>query len=383
MCPRDGIVSEITYTYENHEEGQRIHSISFICSSSLGLSDAGTFGEIGALSKVLKCKNPKEHIRYIYGKAGQFVSEINVACGSMSKKSSNDSVHIIGDDKQIINRGGVVQIDPFDDRCYSTYDRRPVKFRIWYDKFVNAIHVKYENVPVAASCKISHVQMMEQDIHITTEANLEVIGFTTGSTCSTLQQEISLDISHNYGFTYSHELGTSYDEQENRMYPFEITTGYSNEYQAKLVIPIDTSLTDKDFGNTTLLEVSYSNETQYATGTTIRYMGPGIAMLVGYKVRHLVDNKNIPVYYHYSCTGGGSKPFEKGTMNLHGKVFEYVFFLDFQFTFNTTEECSDSSYAQECVANIEIKNFITNPDQLEKEFYRCFDPAAVRIPFLD
>ncbi|XP_037051973.1 uncharacterized protein LOC119085635 isoform X1 [Bradysia coprophila] len=393
-CPRDGIITEISVTYGDHEEGQRLHSISFKCNSSFGVTDVGPFGDVTGERKTLKCENSNDHIKYIQGAAGQYISDLEVRCvnkndstdqiqyrNEPSYNHSDDTVRLDDQQTHIFNRKKTTAIKTFKDACYATKGRRPVEIRIWADKFVNAIQVKYVNVPVSEDCTISHIEYLDSEKHMTPDA-LNVIGFTSGFTCSTLQQEIALDIAD----TRSTNIEVEFEDNEIkaiwRMGPMmSLKLGYLGPPLYTGALEYNGLFSVNEEGNGTRNSNSSEPLDQYSIGTTISYHGPGAAILVGYEIRYDVDDKSVPISLHYTCEGGGSLPYTISSMSLHKYKLESAFFLDFHYTFNNVEDCLKSSYAQECVADIKIKDFIANPNELEKEFFRCFDESSVKIPF--
>lgn len=117
--------------------------------------------------------------------------------------------------------------------------------------------------------------------------------------------------------------------------------------------------------------VTDNNDTRmkYATGTAVNFYGPGIAILAGFKIKYRMDKHTIP-----------EVPI-LGIAILSSQTFESVFFVDLHFTFKTIHECEYASYQRKCLESIKLNNFITHPELLEQEFYKCFDESAERIPF--
>ncbi|XP_037051974.1 uncharacterized protein LOC119085635 isoform X2 [Bradysia coprophila] len=390
-CPRDGIITEISVTYGDHEEGQRLHSISFKCNSSFGVTDVGPFGDVTGERKTLKCENSNDHIKYIQGAAGQYISDLEVRCvnkntdqiqyrNEPSYNHSNDTVRLDDQQTHIFNRKKTTAIKTFKDACYATKGRRPVEIRIWADKFVNAIQVKYVNVPVSEDCSISHIEYLDSEKHMTPDA-LNVIGFTSGFTCSTLQQEISLDAADIRSTNIEKGFEDNYAEKVAIGPILSIQRGKTEPELITWDLEWSQIYTKKYIGHGTGGGFSMEPLDQYAIGTTISYQGPGAAFVIGYEIRYGVDDKSVPVLFHYTCERGGSLPYTKRLLPLHKYNLRSMFFLDFHYAFNNVEDCLQSAYAQECVADIKITDFVANPGKLEREFLKCFDKSAVKIPF--
>ncbi|XP_037051972.1 uncharacterized protein LOC119085634 [Bradysia coprophila] len=392
-CPRDGIITEIFLTYGDHEEGQRLHSISFKCNSSFGVTDVGPFGDVTGERKTLKCENSNDHIKYIQGAAGQYISDLEVRCvnkndstdqiqyrNEPSYNHSNDTVRLDDQQAHIFNRKKTTAIKTFKDACYATKGRRPVEIRIWADKFVNAIQVKYVNVPVSEDCSISHIEYLDSEKHMTPDA-LNVIGFTSGFTCSTLQQEISLDAADTRSTNIEDEFEGTHSEITKAGPMLSVSAGVDDTIIFSFEFGWNGLWETSNEGNGTRSSESQKPLDQYSIGTTVSYHGPGAAILVGYEIRYDVEHKNVPISLHNTCEGGGSLPYTRRSLPLHKYKFQSVFFLDFHYTFNNEENCLDSSYSQECVADIKIKDFIASPNELEREFFKCFDESVVKIPF--
>lgn len=78
----------------------------------------------------------------------------------------------------------------FNDACYGTQGRRLVAISATHDgNYLTSIQNKY--LKVELNCSLSHIQVLEEEMNLK-EDGLEVIGFTSGSTCSYLQQQINL-----------------------------------------------------------------------------------------------------------------------------------------------------------------------------------------------
>ncbi len=377
-CPMDGYIKRIIYTYSNINETSFIKSISLICSSSKGETNEGTFGTGGEHSTILNCGDA-QIMKYFYGYAGKHVNVINRKCEDKPVYNSvkEGTEHNVKQDKVEEKYDANPAI--FDDDCFATNGRRPVRFIVWFDEFVNAIQVQYSNIPVEQDCKVTHVQIDQKDI-IFRQFGFEVVGFTFGSTCAPLQQQIHLDVYHGYTESEDVEKGKAQETMEGESLSAEAVFGLDLQFKASF------SATKSLFENAGMIDsksgqTSLVNEYGFSTGTTIYYEGPGIAIVFGFKAKYDVHGKSdAPVKYNYTCKGGSKEPL-LGNGTVLPNIFGNVAFLDYQFTFNTTEECMASSYSQECVSSIKINNFIPHLDQLENEFFKCFDPDAKKIFF--
>lgn len=301
-CPRDGIIKKIDYTYGFYEGNRRLHTVSFVCTSSFGETDEGTFGThiTGEESKSLICR-VHEYIKYLKGDAGMYVNKIEVGCEAKSlyeKPKTPRTEYNVKQDRPVLY-GDEIEIEKeikhFDDACHATRGRRPVLFNIWYGKFVNAIQVQYSDIPVEHDCTVSHVQVNEKDINFT-QFGFEVIGFTSGSTCSSLQQQINLDINHGSTNTTDAEKGNSTETRTALSFELNPQGGHDQSTiflygrSPSVSFTLDHRVAYSSLGS------SIETKTEYAMGTTINYNGPGIAFLVGFKVLYEYQGNSIPVF---------------------------------------------------------------------------------------
>lgn len=380
ICPFDGIVNKIEVTHSIDENGRRfIGSLSFKCLSSLGERDAGTFGEVNLNDRnVLTCDD-RHYISSFSGAFGSRILELSAKCIDLVETYRYGKAVYNSTQETKQTKYYDEEIREFNDECYTTNGRRPVEFIVWYNEFVIAIAVKYLKTPVRKNCRLSHIEVAKNDVDIT-ETNFEVIGLTSGFTCSSLAQQINLDVTQSRSSSDSAGTSKTSDDSDVHISQFMGAGGYDGYFQFLFVLEKENGVIFHHITENTQSN-SYSNEMQYSMGTTIDFKGPGMALLVGLKVNHKIVPKKIPAYVHYTCKGGGSKPPELIEIDFHGDPFANVLFLDFQSTFNSTEECMSSSYPHECLAGIRINNFITNLDELEEEFNNCISSKKVNIPY--
>lgn len=268
----------------------------------------------------------------------------------------------------------------FTDKPHSANGRRPLKFQMFMDTFgVAGFKTTYVAKPVKFRCTMTHVEIL-QDIKFT-EIEFDVLGFTSGSTCSPLEQQISLDI------TFGTAVSTSVNTDKSS--GFGSSTGFSLAFKTGLnefiisKIGYGESL-NADMSNTlsTGNSVTTGEQNDNSAGTAINYQGPGIALLVGFQVRYKVlpNINGVKAKLHYTCKEGSEIPTET-EIKFEATSFGNVFFLDFQHQFSNTDICENSTYPQECVSSIVITDYIKQPDKLEEVFRNCFSETKSKIPF--
>lgn len=351
----------------------------FTCESSYGITNSTFYGSVGPSKGVLKCPDEDMHFSYFTGTNTYYLNEIYVTCIPLTFASNKKHA--------LSTRGFDPQPTPpevdFNDECYTKGGRRPVKFKIFIHRdAIISIQIQYRNVPVTKNCRRSHFEVVE-DIDFY-EDSFEVLGFTSGSTCSSLPQQINLDISQSRTLSNSTDNENNWEASEGLHIPLELKAGAKDNAKFTGSANFEGSFT-YNHGTARAYSTSDASQMTYTMGTIINYDGPGAALVVGlrivYKVKNLFANSLVTVREHKICKDGGSIPPTVTSIRVDWLKFGNVFFLDHQKTFENASQCLEDSYPQECVSSIKINNFIANLDQLEKAFNRCFDTEVARIPF--
>lgn len=376
-CPVDGIFTKIDYTYIEDSawwETKRMTSIRFTCDSAYGITSSNIFGTIQGTDVERKCPNDDEHIDYFTGVANEYLNSVDVHCVKTNQKPKNERIE---------NRTASTRQFPFpfEDFCYATKGRRPVVIKISVNKdgYVESWAVKYVDLPVKKGCIVSHLEILD-NIHLK-DPSFEVLGFTSGSTCSSLEQQISLDVTDSVSHTKGSEKSRIDDILENLIIGIDASIGTKLLHETLMKLSFELSIQSKQ-GWTKTNSSSNTIQKDCAMGTTVNYKGPAIVLLVGLRAVYEIKEAVVKAKHHFTCEEGGSRTPLDAFFILSSKIFGNVFFLDYQEAFNSTgEECLKASYPQECVSSIRIRNFISRPDLLEKEFYKCLHAKGEeRIP---
>ncbi|XP_037040289.1 uncharacterized protein LOC119077213 [Bradysia coprophila] len=351
FCPAEGVITGIKY-----RSGSRLDSITFICTSAIGVTELGPFGGNGGSAGEEKCP-PGSYISSIHGRSGERVDALGIRCRRVEETGSGPKRDAHG------GNGGYA----FDDSSYTTNQRRPVQIRIRHAVEVDMIQIKYGNMPVSMNCKVSNIKVTDQSI-IASSDGYAVIGFVTGSTCSMETQ--SLHISQ--AATEEETTGVETSEGGELNWSTTVSVGFSFGIDIFAKTEISRELS-QSFGGSRSWSQTRSNSSSTGStstvGTTVNYQGPGACLLIGTMKRYKIEQNSVPVLYDFKCEGGVSTP-KPGTIKLSSTTFDQASFVDLSHSFESVDECS--SKARMCVSSIQAGKLISDPWSIKKEFQDCF-----------
>lgn len=342
VCPSEGFLRKIIYTMSN--DNKFIQSMTFECSTILGKYTFGPFGEVGIDERTMECEDD-QYISFFRGIAGNHINSLEVGCDlrSLYNISNNTAQNDLEQATHAIESSCESEKLPehFDDSSYAN-EKRPVEFIVFYNQSIAALRVKYKNTPIN---EIALNRKAAQLSHVLYPTRYEVLGYTSGSTCSTLIQKIHLELYTSKSVQKSNGRGNGRDIMDSKIYTNDIETGW------KFIVSFkDYSTVEKVDGRGSHYEDmnSITNETTstVGVGTSISYQGPGAAVVIGLRVLYDIFNEGVS----------------------NTQFLGEVVFFDFSFTFNNTDACSFSGF-RDCVSKIKF----TNPENIEKQFYKCFN----------
>lgn len=370
------------FTYSNNDEKKRLCSISFVCSSSSGLTNFGPYGTAGEVSDPADGKCPdNHHVSYIRGEAGKFVNHIDVVCvrsGQSAYKTEQESLTGLNV-KEHINVSNTIDKyvteEPFDDSCFAKGGRRPIKVKVFTDTYVTAVQITYGPVPVAVDCKLTHIELIGDNTKPEI-VDYELLGIAVGSTCSSLAQQLSLSVQDSRSHSVLFRHSTTNSKFNNVAGGLTFIGGFWGKW---------TSLGYELFGGVTFDNpITNAWESAYTeaniTGVdksakaAINYQGPGAGVLVGFRTRYSIRNSRADVLYRYTCRGGSTPPIQ-GSMPIIGNVYGNVFFQDFHFPFGS-RECNAELRA--CISRLKLNNFIYRPKNTRKAYKQLVDKCFLK-----
>lgn len=79
FCPAEGVITGIKY-----RSASRLDSITFICTSAIGVSELGPFGGTGGVAGEEKCP-PGSYISSIHGRSANRVDSLGIQCWQFSQ----------------------------------------------------------------------------------------------------------------------------------------------------------------------------------------------------------------------------------------------------------------------------------------------------------
>ncbi|KAJ6649086.1 hypothetical protein Bhyg_04319 [Pseudolycoriella hygida] len=199
ICPAEGVITGIKYRV-----GTALDQIQFICTSSLGETTAGPWGGSGGTPGEDRCP-PGSYISSIHGRSGSRVDQLGIRCTQVGQAGGSPKRDGHG------GTGGYL----FDDESYSSNYRRPIQIRIRAASRVDAIQIKYGNLPVALNCKVTKVAVTDSNI-MAKDDGYEVIGLSSGSTCSNQVQQLTVSKSSSVTETVGAEM--SIEDPESKPY---------------------------------------------------------------------------------------------------------------------------------------------------------------------
>lgn len=323
----------------------------------MGETSIGPFGGLGGSPGEERCPSGS-YIGSIHGRSAARVDKLGIRCVKIGQTGNSPKRDGHG------GEGGT----PFDDQNFATNGRRPVQIRVRSAWEVDAIQIKYGNMPVTFDCKIARIEVSEQ--HITAQLDgFEVIGISTGSTCASLQQQLTLQVSQ----TVTDTVGVETMEGGEFNWSNELSLTITNGVNFGVSTEFSIGLTQSSGGSKSWSRTeskSTANSTEKSHGIVANYQGPGACVVVGFISRFKIQRNNIPVLYHFSCDGGNIAP-QAGTITLSSKTFGFASFQDYQYEFKNEADCT--SQARACVAAITADNVISDPNILDTQLKKCFE----------
>ncbi|XP_037030382.1 uncharacterized protein LOC119070179 [Bradysia coprophila] len=382
-CPDEGAITAINYTYSILEEGDRLNSITFICSSSHGLTNYGPYGTTGDFSVEAKCED-NHHISYIRGRAGEFINKIDIVCiksGEALPTGKVDMSTTVGNknceppfrtvvDQHFSNDSiKTITANDFDDECYATNGKRPLKMKVCTKTHVNAIQIIYDAVPVAFNCKPNHIEL--KDSVSPRNVGFDVLGYVVGSTCSSLEQKLCLSVEDSN--IRSDSASTFISNSHTNDHVLEIGPtggkwkGVGVEASAHGVINFGY------YNNSMLTKTNTrSSEIDKIHSTTIKYQGPSACVLVGFRSRYEVDDRSAKILYRNICERGSVPPTEE-ILPIYSTFYGNVHFRDFHFSF-ANKKCTTN--LRLCISRIKLDSSVFHQKRLREklttEVNRCF-----------
>lgn len=115
--------------------------MQFTCLSAYGESLTPAFGGGGGDNILQDRCDPGFYIASIHGRCGILVDLLGIRCVQLGQFGSTPNRHGHG------GSGGSI----FDDAMYSLTGQRPVEIRVWSGHGIDAIQIKYGNMPTYVS----------------------------------------------------------------------------------------------------------------------------------------------------------------------------------------------------------------------------------------
>lgn len=341
--------------------GSHVDSVQFHCSSSLGESTFGPYGGNGGGEKLTDRCPPGSYIGSIHGKSGSKMDKLGIRCLKVGQAGLSPKRDAHG------GSGG----GDFDDQNFATRGRRPVEIRIWSGWMVDAIQIKYGNLPVALNCKVAKMEVVDKTI-VAESDGIQVIGVTSGTTCSSNEQKLILQNMQGVSETVGVDTTDGGEFNWATTVSISFTTGVSLGVKSTVEVGLQQSFGgSKSWSHTS--STSTTQETQKTQGAEIGYKGPGSCVVIGFMNRYKIVQDDIPVRYHFKCDGGELKP-QPGKIKLTSTTYGKADFQDYHFTFKNQELCTDE--ARSCVSALRATKVISDPKDLRNDFYKCFAPDS-------
>lgn len=132
-CPNEGVITGISY-----RAGSMLDFIQFTCVSMLGQVTMQPYGGSGGGTQSRDICDPGMYISSILGRSSELINQLGIRCVRPGSTGTSPGRHGHGGD------GG----QPFDDEYYTLLGHRPVEIRVWAGAQIDAIQIKYGNMPV-------------------------------------------------------------------------------------------------------------------------------------------------------------------------------------------------------------------------------------------
>ncbi|KAJ6647410.1 hypothetical protein Bhyg_02632 [Pseudolycoriella hygida] len=295
ICPEQGVLTGITF-----KSGKGVDSLQFTCTSSLGESTFGPYGGSGGTKFEEKCPR-NSYIASIHGRSGSLVDKLGIRCVKVGQADSTLKRNGHGGD------GGI----PFDDESFTTRGRRPVEIKIWSGSQVDAIQIKYGNMPMALRCKVAKIETIDQ-ILVANDCT-KLIGIISASTCPPIEQKLQLQSTQ----SVSESLDVVSSEGDEFNWQTTVSVNFLN-----IGASLEVSVTQSIGGSKSWSDANTKSETTEkskleADEITYNSQGVGVGggasfgegISVGGGVgaafrlipRHKIGNEYVPVLYNFQC----------------------------------------------------------------------------------
>lgn len=133
VCPNEGVIIGITY-----RAGSMLDFLQFTCLSVLGQTTMRPYGGTGGGAQLRDMCDPGMYISSILGRSSGLIDQLGIRCVWPGHTGPSPGRHGHG------GNGG----EPFDDEYYALLGHRPVEIRVWAGDQIDAIQIKYANMPV-------------------------------------------------------------------------------------------------------------------------------------------------------------------------------------------------------------------------------------------
>lgn len=358
-CPQGGAITEIkTKVSEGH-----VQSLQFQCSSGLGTTMTGVYGQPFSTSTVgvteVKCP-PGTIVGSIHGYNGTAINALGIECVVYGH---------IGESFKYNAQGGTAGT-AFDDQKYLNKGLRPIQLQVYYgNSGVYGIRVKYANANVAVNCIVTDVEVTDDRVQATSDG-IEVVGVATGVSCWDGAQLLKMEYSKLVSQSVTIAISDGAELNFGASLSVSGTVGV-NLFGVKAEV---SSGVTQSGGGSKQWSTTHSNlestSTAKGTGTGITYATPGACAIIGYVDRYKVDQSNVYVRYHYECEIG-ELPYELGTINLQATTYGNVYYEDYQYKFPSIDGCTKASRV--CVKNLNANQVTINSTTFVSSFYNCFN----------
>ncbi|KAG4078428.1 hypothetical protein HA402_013139 [Bradysia odoriphaga] len=132
-CPDEGVITAIAY-----RAGSMLDFLQFTCMSRFGQTTMQPYGGGGGGTQYRDICEPGTFINSILGRRSGGINQFGIRCVRPGHTGASPGRHGHGGD------GG----EPFDDQYYALLGHRPVEIRVWAGAQIDAIQIKYANMPV-------------------------------------------------------------------------------------------------------------------------------------------------------------------------------------------------------------------------------------------
>lgn len=313
----------------------------------------------------IKCP-PGMIVGSFHGKYGASINALGIRCvvyGSTVDYPKYDA------------QGGTAGI-AFDDKKYSLKGLRPVQIIVYHSSNgISGIQVKYGNAKVAANCKVTRIEVIDNSVQATSDG-FEVIGVATELSCVTRTQMLKLDSTRARKDDVTVEVSNGGDINWSREVSVSAKTGvdlFGNK--AEITIAAAGRAGGASKWSTANSNSSSISTSQFA-GTEITYKSPGACIIIGYVDRYKIDRNNVNVLYHYQCESGEMTP-ELGNIRLKSITYGNSHFYDYQMRLTGENQCTSGLRA--CLQTLNAAHVVVDDTELLNQFTACFPAGSGQI----